>query len=270
MNGLIRTAITVAAIAAAAQASAQVTFYENDGYGGRTFSTQSQVDDLYRFGFNDRASSVRVERDSWQLCEDSGFRGRCVVLGPGEYPSLAAMGLNDRISSVRLAANPVAQEAPRYGATAPYDAAPPYDARRRRGERLYQANVTNVRAVVGAPEKRCWMEKEEVREERRANVPGAIVGGLIGGILGHQVGSGTGRSVLTAGGAVTGAVLGGRYGRGDNTTTRDVERCSETPAQAKPAFWDVTYEFRGQEHHVQMTAPPGATVQVNRQGEPRA
>ena len=50
MNALIRTAITLAAIAAAAQASAQVTFYENDGFGGRTFSTQSQVEDLYRFG----------------------------------------------------------------------------------------------------------------------------------------------------------------------------------------------------------------------------
>ena len=28
--------------------------------------------------------------------------------------------------------------------------------------------------------------------------------------------------------------------------------------------------FRGQEHHVQMTTPPGYTVRVNQRGEPRA
>jgi uncharacterized protein YcfJ len=47
-----------------------------------------------------------------------------------------------------------------------------------------------------------------------------------------------------------------------------VQRCADQPAQG-PAYWDVTYFFRGQEHHVQMTAPPGNTVTVNRQGEPR-
>jgi uncharacterized protein YcfJ len=41
------------------------------------------------------------------------------------------------------------------------------------------------------------------------------------------------------------------------------------PSDRRPDFWDVGYTFRGQEHHVQMTAPPGATVTVNRQGEPR-
>ena len=32
---------------------------------------------------------------------------------------------------------------------------------------------------------------------------------------------------------------------------------------------DVTYNFRGYEHHVQTTSPPGRTILVNRQGEPR-
>jgi hypothetical protein len=31
----------------------------------------------------------------------------------------------------------------------------------------------------------------------------------------------------------------------------------------------VTYEFRGVEHRVQMTAPPGQTIAVNGRGEPR-
>jgi hypothetical protein len=32
----------------------------------------------------------------------------------------------------------------------------------------------------------------------------------------------------------------------------------------------VTYSFRGKEHAVQMTTPPGRTVTVNRDGEQRA
>jgi hypothetical protein len=42
------------------------------------------------------------------------------------------------------------------------------------------------------------------------------------------------------------------------------------PSAARPDYWDVTCEFHGQQHRVQMTAPPGDTVAVNRHGEPRA
>jgi len=41
-------------------------------------------------------------------------------------------------------------------------------------------------------------------------------------------------------------------------------------ADARPAYWDVVYNFRGQQHRVQMTSPPGQTVTVNGAGEPRA
>jgi hypothetical protein len=60
-------------------------------------------------GFNDRASSVIVRGGWWEACEDARFGGQCVTLRPGSYANLAAMGLNDRISSVR----PV--DRPRYG-----------------------------------------------------------------------------------------------------------------------------------------------------------
>jgi uncharacterized protein YcfJ len=52
--------------------------------------------------------------------------------------------------------------------------------------------------------------------------------------------------------------------------TQDVQRCTTVANQNPPEFWDVTYEFRGQEHHMHVTSPPGRTVTVNRQGEPRA
>src|SRR5665647_3382998 len=104
MNPLLRNALAVAAVAIATQAVAQVTFYEHDGFQGQSFTTDRQIGDLTRSGFNDRASSVRVAGERWEVCEDVRFSGRCVVLRPGAYPSLGAMGLNDRISSVRAVA----------------------------------------------------------------------------------------------------------------------------------------------------------------------
>jgi uncharacterized protein YcfJ len=48
-----------------------------------------------------------------------------------------------------------------------------------------------------------------------------------------------------------------------------VQRCENVPGGAQPAFWDVSYNFRGQDHRAQMTSAPGATITVNDQGEPR-
>ena len=131
-----------------------------------------------------------------------------------------------------------------------------------------------MRAVVGPPEQRCWVEREQVvQEQPRSNVPGAIAGALIGGILGHQVGGGAGKDLATVGGAIAGGAVGSQIGRNGNSQepgTRDVQRCNTVPSQAKPALWDVSYNFRGREHRLQMTSPPGATVTVNRQGEPRS
>lgn len=109
-------------------------------------------------------------------------------------------------------------------------------------------------------------------ESSGANVPGAIAGAIIGGILGHQIGGGRGQDLATAGGAVAGAAVGanvGRDGDGREGYSRNVQRCSGSPNRSRPEYWDVTYEFQGLEHRVQMRAPPGPTVTVNGQGEPR-
>jgi uncharacterized protein YcfJ len=59
-------------------------------------------------------------------------------------------------------------------------------------------------------------------------------------------------------------------GRGSSGAyERDVRRCENT-SSGKPEYWDVTYNFRGVEHRIQMTTPPGKTVAVNQKGEPRA
>ncbi len=247
----------------------QIDFYENEAFQGRSFSTQAAVEDLRRSGLNDRASSAVVTGERWEVCDDGGYRGRCVVLRPGQYPSLTAMGLNDRISSVRTVAGDVRVDDGRY-APAPLVSR---DYRRRDNEPLFQADITSVRAVVDDAGRRCWMEREQVQQERAgANVPGALLGAVIGGILGHQVGGGTGRDVATGLGVVAGAAIGGNTGRGDAqaAATQDVQRCSEATRAARPTYWDVTYRFRGQDFRVQLASQPGATITVNGQGEPRA
>ncbi len=248
----------------------QVIFYEREGFEGRSFAADAQLDDFARSGFNDRATSVVVMGGRWEACSDAGFRGRCVILRPGRYTSLAAMGMNNSISSVRMVRRDVEVDNTRY-APPPL---PVYDNRRRNEERLYEVKITSVRAVVGPDQQRCWLEQAPVTQNRGdANVGGAVVGAIIGGILGHQVGGGIGKDIATAGGAIAGGVIGsnvGRDGNGQQVQSQNVQRCETTTSQAAPAYWDVVYSFRGLEHRIQMTTQPGATITVNEQGEPRA
>jgi uncharacterized protein YcfJ len=161
-----------------------------------------------------------------------------------------------------------AEQAQRLAAAAPAA----YDYRRRENEPLYEAPVTSVRAVLGPPQQRCWVERQVVDTGSPGiNVPGAVVGGVVGGILGHQIGSGRGRDLATGIGAVGGAVVGANVGRDAAGTvyTQDVQRCANVSTAALVDYWDVTYNFRGYEHHVQTTSPPGRTILVNGQGEPR-
>lgn len=250
-------------------AAAQAILYENDDFRGRSFTADSAVQDFSVNGFNDRASSIVVLGDRWEVCTDSRYRGQCMVLNPGRYRSLSAMGMNDRVSSVRAIEWNASVDGPRY---AP-EPAGVYDSRRRDNEQLYEARVVESRAVVGPTEQRCWVEKEQVPQTSSGpNMGGAVVGALLGGILGHQVGGGVGKDIATVGGAVAGAAVGANVGRNSGTqtaTTKDVQRCSNLPAQAQPAYWDVSYNFRGQDHRVQMTSEPGATITVNARGEPR-
>ncbi|MFM9880492.1 MAG: beta/gamma crystallin-related protein [Burkholderiaceae bacterium] len=269
MKHIFKTTVAMLGLAFAAQAMAQISFYENEEYSGRSFTTYKQIGNFQRFGFNDLASSAVVSRDRWEVCEDIRFGGNCVVLRRGNYPSLRAMGLNNRVSSVRMVSANAQINDERY---APQPAAV-YDSRRRNNERLYQANVTSVRAVVGTPTQRCWIEQEQVNQNNNnRNVPGAVVGAVLGGILGHQVGGGRGKDFATVGGAVAGGYIGsnvGRDGNGQQTYSQNVQRCANVPNQT-PDYWDVTYNFRNQEYRLQMTTPPGQTVTVNNRGEPRA
>lgn len=260
MNRSIQAAFALSVLAFAAHASAQITFYAENSFQGRNFYIDRPVSDFAHIGRKETASSVYVERGRWEVCSEPNYRGYCMVLRRGGYESLKDLGMNNTIASAR----PVSGDR-RYQHEAAVPVEQPYYAYRRRNEeRIFDVPVSDVRAVMGPPTQRCWVERQQLPQE--ANVGGAVVGGVVGGILGHQVGGGSGKDLATAGGAVAGAVVGSRMGGGPST--RDVQRC-QTVAGDRPAYWDVSYHFRGREHHVQMSSPPGATIAVNAQGEPR-
>lgn len=266
MHARIHTLAGITLALAVTAASAQVTFYAQEGFRGTTFTTDRTVDNLERYGFNDSASSAVVSRGRWEVCTDEGFGGECRVLQKGSYDSLRGMGLGNRVSSVR----PMKGGGNKVVYAPPPLPAPTYAYRERPNERLYQAQVTGAQAVFGAPEQRCWVEREQVQSQNNVNVPGAIIGGILGGVLGHQIGGGRGQDVATGVGAVGGAVVGANVGTGGGGTySKDVQRCAAVPGSGQPAYWDVSYEFRGQPHRAQLATQPGTTITVNRNGEPR-
>jgi hypothetical protein len=81
--------------------ASRAILYEGPNLSGRTLVISGQVvSNLDGTGFNDRASSLRVEGGYWIFCSDANFNGECRTFGPGDYPSLSG-GLNNRISSGR-------------------------------------------------------------------------------------------------------------------------------------------------------------------------
>jgi len=265
MSHTLKIAFGVTALFMSAPTLAQITLYEGEGFRGRAFTIERAQPDFTRTAFNDRVSSVIVDGGRWEACEDAGFRGHCVMLRQGSYDSLQRLGVNDRLSSVRKVGN---DWRARDSGPEPL-AEPNYDYRRRPHEQVYEADVTSVRAVMGREDQRCWVEQEQVEGGRGPrNVTGGGVGGIIGAVLGHQVGGGRGKDLATVGGAVVGAAIGSNQGRGSSDEIRDVQHC-DAAVQTEPEYWDVEYEFRNVDHRIQMSAPPGDWIYVNRDGEPR-
>ena len=98
---LQRFVMALGLAAAFPAAGADIVFYEHGGFRGRSFVADQSISNFANIGFNDRASSVIIRSGTWQLCSDAFFRGRCVTLAPGEYPTLRSMALESQISSAR-------------------------------------------------------------------------------------------------------------------------------------------------------------------------
>ena len=87
--------------ALASVASADLQLFDREGFHGRDFGAQAPVDNLDGTGFNDRAQSAIVRGEPWVVCTDAHLQGQCLTLRPGEYPSLAQLGVGNSISSAR-------------------------------------------------------------------------------------------------------------------------------------------------------------------------
>ena len=101
MNVLIKPVLAAAALAMSLCANAQITLYGQENLRGRAITLDETVQDLVGSRLDDRTSSIFVRDGNWQLCSEPNFRGTCITVGPGEYASLRAAGLNNRVSSVR-------------------------------------------------------------------------------------------------------------------------------------------------------------------------
>jgi hypothetical protein len=100
MNKLRTSLFALGALASVASA-ADLTLYTDGDFQGRPLNVIIDMRQLASMNFNDRASSLVIEKGAWVLCTDEDFSGSCVTLEPGRYSSLKDIGLDDKVTSVR-------------------------------------------------------------------------------------------------------------------------------------------------------------------------
>src|SRR5439155_15466578 len=110
MKRIARHLILGITLFAATAAMADITFFENENFGGRQMMIDRITPNFDPLGFNDRAHSAIVDGRSWEVCVDANFGGACTVLAPGRYPNLG--GMSGRVSSARPVSGPVATVPP--------------------------------------------------------------------------------------------------------------------------------------------------------------
>jgi hypothetical protein len=82
---------------------ASATLYPGPNMQGRPFELRGRGEENMG-NFNDRASSLVVERGYWIFCSEPNFGGECRTFGPGKYSQLPRE-LDNRISSGRRISN---------------------------------------------------------------------------------------------------------------------------------------------------------------------
>jgi hypothetical protein len=76
-------------------------FYSEPGFRGQKLAVETDVPNLQRNDFNDRAASVIVRSGTWQICSDANYIGNCRTFTPGSYADLGR-GMANRVSSARV------------------------------------------------------------------------------------------------------------------------------------------------------------------------
>ena len=123
------------------------------------------------------------------------------------------------------------------------------------------------------PRQECRTEYVQVPVQQQRGAGGSIVGGIAGALLGNQIGGSNGRVAATAAGAIAGAVVGDRVennGRPQaGVQEQAVRQCRTVESyDSRTVGYDVTYEYRGQNHTAFMQRDPGNRVRLRVSVEP--
>lgn len=76
-----------------------ILMFEDAGYQGRMYEVMGDTPDLDVARFNDKASSIRIVRGQWEICEHANYQGRCSRLDADQFK--LPREWNDAISSIR-------------------------------------------------------------------------------------------------------------------------------------------------------------------------
>jgi hypothetical protein len=273
MKRPIIVALGFVAVLAAAQACAQVTFYSQEGFRGRSFVASG----LGRQSRRPPASTIAHRRRSSTMGSGRSAKTRYLAaavssLKPGQYPSLGAMGLSNAVSS-GVACRDGTNYA--YAPSPPPPPPPPYAYYPHHGEPAsISANVVAVRASCRTARAALLGRAAAGQHRRRSQRAGRH----------HRRGSSA--ACTRAPGRCSGRGkrrrhrCGRRRGRGrgvptsnrgsGQVVTQNVQRLRcRSGIRAAELLGTWTYQFRGVTHRAQLAFAPGPTITVNGRGEPR-
>lgn len=120
---------------------------------------------------------------------------------------------------------------------------------------------TPVVQQVQVPRTVCSNRPVVVQQPRSG--AGAVIGAIAGAALGNAIGHGTGRAVATGIGLVGGAALGDNIEGGGVAGVQNMQAChTQTFYENRTVGYNVTYEYAGRQHTVQMPNDPGPTIRL--------
>jgi hypothetical protein len=119
---IVRFAVALVLVAAPAYSASaapgvpSITIYTNPGMQGqaRTYNGPASAIPQPRV-WGARSGSVRVYFGQWRVCQQPNYSGRCITLGPGQYPDIANYGFHGPVGSV----SPIGSVAPGAGLRPP-------------------------------------------------------------------------------------------------------------------------------------------------------
>lgn len=119
---------------------------------------------------------------------------------------------------------------------------------------------TPVIQQVAVPRQVCNNQPMVVQQPNSGG--GALLGAIAGGALGNQIGHGSGRAAATVIGLLGGAAVGDNI-EGPRGYVQNVQQCTtQTYYENRTVGYNVTYEYAGKQHSVQLPYDPGPTIRL--------